>query len=277
MSTQQSIDTLLASFKEVLESGQDVNVAEVPFIIIKGDIDGKGILWSGQGHNKQFLFASKPDRFFISENIDLAKGKNISINNIKLLDEKELGATVTKSNLREVGHLKGLIVDGSMRIDQYIVYDSNTNRLGIGIENPNAALSIAEDGVEIILGTTNGVKGVIGTFASHNLDIVTDNTPRISIEAGGNITLGSTVNKVTILGTLGINVNNPDPRAALHVNGSIKFNNKIHLSDNNFPTSGHYTVGDIVWNNQPAAGRFVGWVCVVEGSPGLWNGFGRIE
>ena len=88
MSTQQSIDTLLASFKEVLESGQDVNVAEVPFIIIKGDIDGKGILWSGQGHNKQFLFASKPDRFFISENIDLAKGKNISINNIKLLDEK---------------------------------------------------------------------------------------------------------------------------------------------------------------------------------------------
>ena len=265
MPTQQSIDTLLASFKEVLESGQDVNVAEVPFIIIKGDIDGKGILWSGQGHNKQFLFASKPDRFFISENIDLAKGKHISVNNIKLLDEKELGATVTKSNLREVGHLKGLIVDGSMRIDQYIVYDSNTNRLGIGIENPNAALSIAEDGVEIILGTTNGVKGFIGTFASHNLDIVTDNTPRISIEAGGNITLGSTVNKVTILGTLGINVNNPDPRAALHVNGSIKFNNKIHLSDNNFPTSGHYTVGDIVWNNQPAAGRFVGWVCVVEG------------
>lgn len=277
MPNQQSIDNLLTSFREVLESGEDVNVAEVPFIIIKGDIDGKGILWSGQGHNKQFLFASKPDRFFVSENIDLAKGKTISVNNIKLLDEKELGATVTKSNLREVGHLKGLIVDGSMRIDQYIVYDSNTNRLGIGIENPNAALSIAEDGVEVVVGTTHGVKGFVGTYASHGLDIITDNTSRISIEAGGNITLGSAVNKVTILGKLGINVNNPDQRAALHVNGSIKFNDKIHLNDHAFPTSGHYTVGDIVWNSQPAAGRFVGWVCVTEGSPGLWSGFGRIE
>lgn len=277
MPTQQSIDTLLASFKEVLESGQDVNVAEVPFIIIKGDIDGKGILWSGQGHNKQFLFASKPDRFFISENIDLAKGKSISVNNIKLLDEKELGATVTKSSLREVGHLKGLIVDGSMRIDQYIVYDSNTNRLGIGIENPNAALSVAEDGVEVVVGTTHGVKGFVGTFASHGLDIITDNTTRISIEAGGNITLGSPVNKVTVLGTLGINVNNPDPRTALHVNGSIKFNNKIHLSDNGPPTSGNYVIGDIVWNSEPLPGRFVGWVCVNQGSPGLWSGFGRIE
>lgn len=277
MPNQQSIDNLLTSLREVLESGEDVNVAEVPFIIIKGDIDGKGILWSGQGHNKQFLFASKPDRFFVSENIDLAKGKTISVNNIKLLDEKELGATVTKSNLREVGHLKGLIVDGSMRIDQYIVYDSNTNRLGIGIENPNAALSIAEDGVEVVVGTTHGVKGFVGTFASHGLDIVTDNTTRISIEAGGNITLGSAVNKITILGKLGINVNNPDPRAALHVNGSIKFNDKIHLSDAAFPTSGHYTVGDIVWHSQPASGRFIGWVCVTEGSPGLWSGFGRIE
>ena len=277
MPNQQSIDNLLASFKEILESGHDVNVAEVPFITIKGDIDGKGIMWVGQGHNKQFLFASKPDRFFISENIDLARGKAISINNIKLLDEKELGPSITKSSLREVGHLNGLIVDGSMRIDQDIVYNSSTNRLGIGIEDPNAALSVAEDGVEVVIGTTHGVKGYMGTFASHGLDIVTDNTSRISIEAGGNIVLGSASNKVTILGTLGINVSNPDPRAALHVNGSIKFNNKIHLSDKDAPTSGHYTIGDIVWNSQPASGRFVGWICVTEGSPGLWSGFGRIE
>lgn len=277
MPDQQSIENLVDSFRKVLESGGEVNLAEVPFIVIKGDIDGKGILWSGQGHNKQFLFASKPDRFFISENIDLARGKAVSINNIKLLDEKELGPTVTKSSLREVGHLKGLIVDGSVRIDQYIVYDSNTNRLGIGIENPNAAFSVAEDGVEIIVGTTHGVKGHVGTYASHGLDIVTDNTARISIDAAGNITLGSPVNRVTVLGTLGINVNNPDPRTALHVNGAIKFNNKIHLNDKEFPTSGHFMAGDIVWNSEPLTGRFVGWVCTQTGSPGLWSGFGRIE
>ena len=106
MPNQQSIDNLLASFKEILESGHDVNVAEVPFITIKGDIDGKGILWVGQGHNKQFLFASKPDRFFISENIDLARGKAISINNIKKIHNK------IKSNYIELNDSYAKITNG---------------------------------------------------------------------------------------------------------------------------------------------------------------------
>ena len=123
MADQQKINSLLELLGEVLSQGSDIDTSEFPYLTIKGDINGKGILWSGQGHNKQFLFNSNPDRFFISEHIDLAKGKSLSINNIKILDEKELGPTVTKSNLREVGHLKGLIVDGSLSVNQYLVYD----------------------------------------------------------------------------------------------------------------------------------------------------------
>ena len=144
MADQQTIETLLASFRAVLESGAEVNAAEVPYIIIKGDIDGKGILWSGEGHNKQLIFAAKPDRFFVSETIDLAKGRSVSINNVKVLDERELGPTITKSNLREVGHLKGLIVDGGLSVNQYLVYDANTNRLGLGTDQPKAAISIVD-------------------------------------------------------------------------------------------------------------------------------------
>ena len=270
--------TLKTKILVVDELRADIKFEKDLPITFSGDsLDGKGLLWAGQGHTKQFIFTSNPDRFFMSENLDFARGKTITVNNIKLIDEKELGPTITKSNLREVGHLKGLIVDGNMRIDQYIVYNSETNRLGLGIEDPNSALSIAEDGVEVVIGTKDSVRGYIGTHASNNFDIVTDSTTRISIESGGNIVLGSPVNKVTVLGILGINVNNPDPRTSLHVNGSIKFNNKIHLSDTASPTSGHFTAGDIVWNSEPSSGRFVGWVCINQGSPGLWSGFGRIE
>ena len=280
MADQQIIETLLASFRAVLESGQEINAAEVPFIVIKGDIDGKGILWSGLGNNKQLIFATKPDRFFVSETIDLAKGRSVSINNIKVLDERELGPTITKSNLREVGHLKGLIVDGGLSVNQYLVYDANTNRLGLGTDQPKAAVSIVDQNIELMLGSSLPNTAVIGTYNSADLELVTDNTARITIQAGGNIVMGNPATgdtRVTIIGRLGVNVNNPDPRSALHVNGALKFNDKLHLSGDAAPTSGAYNEGDIVWNTRPNPGRFVGWVCILAGNPGQWSGFGRIE
>lgn len=42
------------------------------------------------------------------------------------------------------------------------------------------------------------------------------------------------------------------------------------------PTSGTWRQGDVVWNAAPVAGGFVGWVCVVSGSPGTWRTFGAI-
>lgn len=280
MASQEKLEALSKLLTEVLSEGQDINTAEFPFVKISGDINGKGIIWTGKGHNKQFLFVDGPDRFFISETLDLAKGKNISVNNINLISESELGPTVTKSNLREVGRLKGLIVDGGFTLNQYLFFDPNTDRLGIGTDQPKAALNVADMNVELVLGASEPDTGSIGTFNSANLELITDNTARISISAGGNIVLGNPAAgdiKVTVLGKLGVNVSTPDPRSALHVNGAIKFNDKLHLSGNAAPVSGGFSEGDIVWNNEPTAGRFVGWVCVKAGNPGLWNGFGRIE
>lgn len=271
--------TLKAEILEVKELRADIKFEKDTPIVFSGDVlEGKGLLWSGNGHTKQFIFASNPDRFFSSENIDFAKGKGITINGIKLFDENELGPTIVKSNLQHVGRLKGLIVDGSARIGEYLVFNNETNRLGLGIEEPNAALSIAEDGIEVIIGTKDFEKGVIGTYASHGIDIVTDNTARISISSGGNIVLGNTGSeKISVLGTLSVNVNTPDPRVDLHVRGSIKFNDKLHMHGTEAPQSGVFSEGDIVWNTKPQPGRFVGWVCTQSGTPGLWSGFGRIE
>jgi len=276
----QKIESLLTALREVLETGKDVNVAEVPFINFKGDIPGKGLIWSGDGHNKQLIYAANPGRFFVSETIDLAKGKGISVNNVKVIDDTELGSTITKSNLREVGRLKGLIVDGGLSVNQYLVYDATTDRLGIGTDQPNATLSILDQNIELVFGASEPNVGSMGTFNSADLELVTDNTARLTISAGGDITLGNPnfgPTKVKIVGSLGVNVSSIDPRTDLHVSGAIKFNDKLHLSGSEAPSSGAFNEGDILWNNSPQPGRFVGWVCTRAGNPGLWSGFGRIE
>ena len=43
------------------------------------------------------------------------------------------------------------------------------------------------------------------------------------------------------------------------------------------PTTGTWDRGNIVWNEQPASGRPIGWVCVSGGSPGTWSTFGIIS
>lgn len=271
---------LKAKILEVEELRADIKFEKDTPIIFSGDnLEGKGLLWAGNGQTKQLIFAANPDRFFVSENIDFARGKSITVNNIKLIDETELGPTVTKSNLRELGRLKGLIVDGSVVLDQYVVYNSSTNRLGLGIEDPNGAFSVAEDGIEVIIGTKDSVRGYVGTYASNALEIITDNTARVTISAGGNITLGNTKLapvQVSVHGKLAVRVNTPDPEVDLHVAGAVKFNNKLQTSGRTYPTSGSYNAGDIVWNSEPRINQYVGWICVQSGSPGLWEAFGKI-
>ena len=43
------------------------------------------------------------------------------------------------------------------------------------------------------------------------------------------------------------------------------------------PNSGYWRNGEICINTSPSAGGYVGWVCVTDGEPGTWKGFGEIE
>ena len=240
---------------------------------------GKGIMWKGQGHTKQLVFASGPDKFYSTENLELAKEREFRIDGASVLTSTALGASVTKSNIRELGRLKGLIVDGNVIIDQYIVYNSTTNRLGLGTENPNAGLSVVEDGVEVILGTKDA-RGAVGTYASSGFDLITDSTSRVAIGSNGNILLGNYTQapiNVSVHGKVAVGVKTIDPRVDLHVAGSIKFNERIHQYGNAAPTDGSFERGSIMWNDSPEVNRNVGWVCVRAGSPGTWLPFGTIS
>jgi hypothetical protein len=92
------------------------------------------------------------------------------------------------------------------------MFNNDTNRLGLGTDSPNASLSVCEDGIEVVIGTKDSVRGFIGTHASHSLDIVTDNSARITIAAGGNIQLGNPKLppvQVSVHGKLSVRVSTP--------------------------------------------------------------------
>ena len=262
---------------EVESLSANVNITQNNSIKYEGAVDGKGMLWTGPDYTRQFVYQS--NKIFSSENIDIANGKQYSVNDIKVLDQTSLGESVVKSNLREVGRLKGLLVDGPTVINNYFVFDANTDRFGIGTEEPNAALSIAEDGVEIVVGTKDATRGSIGTFGSHDLEIVTDNVARVYIQSNGNILLGnknSSPVQVSVHGKLAVKVNTPDPDVDLHVNGAVKFNGKLQKYDAQAPSGGEFNKGDIIWNSEPATGSYVGWICIKSGNPGSWEPFGKI-
>jgi hypothetical protein len=282
MATQQEkLDNLSALLNDILsEKNQDTNIVELSYLKFNGDIEGKGLIWAGRGHTKQFVYQPSPDRFFSSETIDLAKDRAVTINGVKIIDDKELGTSITKSSLREVGRLRGLIVDGSLSVNQFLYYNATSDRLGLGTEEPNAALSICDQGVEIVIGSREYNKAGIGVYNSSDLELITDNTTRITISAGGNIELGNRNNgpiQVLVHGTMGINVGTPDPRTNLHIGGAIKFNDTLHLKGTRPPEGGSFKQGDIVWNSEPQQRHYVGWICIQSGNPGIWAQFGEIR
>lgn len=49
------------------------------------------------------------------------------------------------------------------------------------------------------------------------------------------------------------------------------------FSGTSAPGSGTHARGEIVWNNTPSASGFIGWTCVIAGTPGTWKTFGAIS
>jgi hypothetical protein len=280
------LDIISTALKELAENrgAQDAVFSDLRYLEFRGsDKDanyGKGLIFTGGDYTKQFIFAANPDKFFSTEHIELGRDRQYQINGAVVLSEKELGSSVVKSSLRQVGRLKGLIVDGGVNINNYLIYNGTTDRLGLGTDIPNAALSVAEMGVEVMVGTSTDLHGKVGTHSSVDFDIVTDDTARITVRANGNIDLGNPTknpSQVTVHGKLAVGVKNADPTVDLHVAGPVRLNNRLQMYASAAPTSGTYNIGDMVWNDKPRVGGTVGWYCLRAGSPGSWYPFGEIK
>jgi hypothetical protein len=213
---------------------------------------GKGIIWSGmRGTVRQFVYQANPDRVWSTDIIDLADTKYFAINKISVLNQSTLGDTVTESSLQKLGILRELQVAGDAAVTRTI----STSRLSIG------SFSVTENVLD-----TQGKFSLIRNDQSE-------------IEVSNNIVIGNVENTqrvVSVYGHMTVGVANPTPGFGLTVAGPVSFENKKFIVGNGVPNNGQYRKGDIVWNNDPKATDYIGWVCVVPGEPGHWLPFGAI-
>jgi len=226
-------------------------------------IYGKGILWRAEGGARSLVYRANPDRIWSSDIIDLSSEAHFSIDGIPVLRKGELGSSVKYSSLVSVGTLQNLNTIGNMVVDEYMHYESASQRLGLGTDSPNGALSIASLDGELILDVDGNTR--IGNWTTTDLEIITDDTARITVGATGNVSIHT---------KLGVGVKNPD--CDIVTAGPVKFQGKKQEVGNSTPTSGAYKLGDIVWNDNPQPTGYVGWICVRAGTPGEWKPFGQI-
>lgn len=266
---------------EVDEISADIRNSRTESLEFQGNSStafNTGLLWSGP-ETKQFILRASPDRFWSTESIDLLKGKAYFIGGTPVIDSTSLGSSVRESNLRSVGVLDNLIVSGDITMGDTVFFNSESDRFSIGTDSPNGKFSVAGWDGEFIVDTESG-KVRMGNYSSSDLEIVTDNTPRITVSGTGKIDIGvkgSISSSVSIHGKLGVGVSQIPENANLAVAGNIKQNNKTFATGSSIPNSGFWRKGDIVWNDDAKPTGHVGWICIREGTPGEWRTFGNIS
>jgi macrodomain Ter protein organizer (MatP/YcbG family) len=249
------------------------------FVADDNGIYGKGLQWRGQGPTKQFIYRANPDRLYSTESIDIATDASYSIGNVIVLSGNDLGNSIRNSNLVKVGTLQNLRTQGNLTIDDYIIYDSNSQRLGFGTENPNASISVTSLESEFIIDVESETTK-IGNWTTSDLQIVTDNTARITVRANGKIEFGKSNKndaKVSVFGKLGVGINNVSDDVSFATASGIEIAGTKIMTGTSVPDSGIFRQGDIVYNKNAVATGYIGWVCVRDGTPGTWKAFGQIS
>ena len=242
-------------------------------------IYGKGLIWKDAGPSKQFVYRANPDRIWSTESIDLNIGNAYKIDNIDILTIDTLGSSIRKSSLTQVGTLNNLRTSGNLNIDDFIIYDADSQRLGIGTDAPNGNISITSYETEFVIDVESAATK-IGNWTTDDLNIVTDNTTRITVKANGKVDFGKSGRndaKVSVYGKLGVGVNNVSEGVSVSSAGPIEIAGTKIMTGTAVPTNGTFRQGDIVYNTNAVATGYVGWVCVRDGTPGQWKPFGAIS
>ena len=170
----------------------------------EADLFSKGLRWTWPTGSIQLAYRSGA-RLWTDADIDLAPNKSFMIENTPVLDKDSLGGTVTKSNLKELGTLRKLVVSGEATLADFAYFNSSFGRLGLNTDNPNGVLSVVDNNVEVVITSPRDNLAQIGTYTSHDLEFITDNLPRVAIKNNGQVVFGNENTKnadVRIYGTL---------------------------------------------------------------------------
>jgi hypothetical protein len=268
---------ITATRLNVYEVNADIRnerTAPLEFKAENGDVYNKGLLWSGKGYTKQFVMQGGPDRIWSSESIDLHQDKDYRIANETVISRDALGTGIVNSNLKKVGTLSSLRVEGNLNVDEFFRYNADSQQLMLGAEEANGMFTMESWDHQFIIDPSDDNQWKVGTWTTSALHIVTDDTTRITIGPNGNITVKG---KTNFERGVGIGVKNFTDDVDLTVAGPVRMDGRKFQVSNGTPTNGTYQKGDIVWNDNPTPTGYVGWVCIREGTPGEWKPFGAIS
>ncbi len=168
------------------------------------DLYDKGITWTW-GVEKVTLGYRSGARMWASSDFDLAAHKSFMIEGVPVLSKDSLGGGITKSNLKEIGSLRSLTVNGDATIADFAVFNSSFGRLGLNTDSPNGVLSVVDNNVEVIITSPKDNLAQLGTYTNHDLELITDNLPRVTLKNNGQVIFGNEQTKnadVRIYGTL---------------------------------------------------------------------------
>ena len=169
--------------------------------------------------------------------------ETINIDGKAVLSQTKLGNSVVDSNLRSIGTLKELVVNGESLLADTI-YTSPAKRVGINTIEPTHVLSIWEEEVQVNIGKLKQDSAIIGTTRQHNVHLQSGSNDNIVLHPTGKTQIDKPV-----------------------------LNNRTFTNNTTVPGySG--TKGDICWNDNPDLGQPIGWVCLTGTR---WASFGRIE
>jgi hypothetical protein len=184
-------------------------------------------------------FASATTDKFSEQGIDASK---LTINGKDAIVENSLGKHITESNLQKLGTINELQTRGEVDLSD-VLYVGN-KRVGINTWEPSRALAVWDEETEIVAGKHSKNTSYIGSIRNQRVILGSDNETNIILDTDGST-------KVTDLTVDGIRITSSDT-----VPGRTG------------------TLGEIVFNANPAVGAPMGWVCLGETR---WASLGRIE
>jgi hypothetical protein len=228
----------------------------------EGTVYGLGLTWASADFTRQLIMKSGPDRLWTNVSFDLAENHSYFLNGKPVLTETGLGSSVVTSNLVQVGSLESLTVSGNTTLQGDLIAGDTVVK-SLGLNNGVNSISIDVYGINSNKSFRASVKQADVLYGDDN-EIVLGNSSQSR-------------RPVKVFGQLSVGINNPDPSVGLAVAGDLSFSDKKFTTGDVYPTEGQFNKGDICWNSNPQASSYVGWICVVSGTPGQWLPFGAIN
>lgn len=156
-------------------------------------LNGKGMSWNWGLGSTQLIYRIG-GRIWTNGVYDLPATSSYNIDNIPVITANALGTGIKTSGLTKVGTLGTLAVSGDTQLSEFAFFNSTSNRLGLGTDQPSASIEILDNNVSITIGSPATSLATIGTASNHDLAIITDNIPRIVVKNSGEVNLKGDLN-----------------------------------------------------------------------------------